>query len=163
MKNVLIAGATGYLGSFITRELKRQEYYTKVIVRNPAKFEGFGIEVDEIITAEVTDRSTLTGCCINIDVVISAIGITKQKDGLTYMEVDYRANANLLEEAANSGVKKFVYVSVLNGDKLKAVKICKAKEKFVDLLIHSGLEYCIIRPNGFFSDMAEFYNMAKSG
>ena len=27
----------------------------------------------------------------------------------------------------------------------------------------SGLEYCIVRPNGFFSDMAEFYTMAKKG
>lgn len=27
----------------------------------------------------------------------------------------------------------------------------------------SGLDYCIIRPNGFFSDMADFLTMAKGG
>jgi len=34
---------------------------------------------------------------------------------------------------------------------------------FVEELKKSGLDYCIIRPNGFFSDMAEFYTMAKKG
>ncbi len=27
----------------------------------------------------------------------------------------------------------------------------------------SGVDYCIVRPNGFFSDMSEFFNMAKRG
>ena len=34
---------------------------------------------------------------------------------------------------------------------------------FVDQLKKSGLDYCIIRPNGFFSDISEFYEMAKKG
>jgi uncharacterized protein YbjT (DUF2867 family) len=91
------------------------------------------------------------------------VGITRQKDGLTYMDVDYQANLNLLQEAKKSGVKKIIYVSVLNGEKLRHLKICEAKERFVDELKASGLEYCVIRPNGFFSDMTEFYNMARRG
>ena len=79
------------------------------------------------------------------------------------MDVDYQANLNLLKEAQASGVRKFVYVSVLNGDKLRHLKICDAKERFVEQLRNSGLEYCVIRPNGFFSDMTEYFNMAKKG
>jgi len=163
MDKILIAGATGYLGNYITQELKQQNYYTKVLVCNPKKFEQYGTQVEEIIQAEITDESTLKNCCKDIDVVISTVGITKQKDGLTYMDVDYQANLNLLKEAKQSGVRKFIYVSVLNGEKLKSLKICEAKEKFVEELKKSGLDFCIIRPNGFFSDMTEFYNMAKNG
>jgi len=79
------------------------------------------------------------------------------------MDVDYQANMNLLKEAQKSGVKKFIYVSVLNGEKLRNLKICEAKELFVEQLKKSGIDYCIIRPNGFFSDMSEFFNMAKRG
>jgi uncharacterized protein YbjT (DUF2867 family) len=79
------------------------------------------------------------------------------------MDVDYQANMNLLQDAQKSGVKKFIYVSVLNGGNLRYLRICDAKERFVDELKASGLEYCIIRPNGFFSDMAEFFEMAKKG
>lgn len=141
----------------------RKGYSTKVLVRNPKKFKESGINVEKIIKAEVTDKSTLTDCCKGIDAIISSIGITKQKDGLSYMDVDFQANLNLLDEAKKNGVKKFIYVSVFNGEKLKELKICEAKEKFVDELKKSGLDFCIIRPNGFFSDMTEFYNMAKKG
>lgn len=79
------------------------------------------------------------------------------------MDVDHQANMNLLREAQNSGVKKFFYVSVLNGERLWHVAICDAKEMFVDKLKASGLAYCVVRPNGFFSDMAEFFRMAEKG
>lgn len=79
------------------------------------------------------------------------------------MDVDYQANLNLLNEARKRGDRKFIYVSALNGHKLKHLKIFEAKEKFVEELKFSGLAYSIIRPNGFFSDMKEFYDMAKKG
>ena len=95
--------------------------------------------------------------------VISTVGITRQKDGLTYMDVDFQSNVNLIEEAKKEGVKKIIYISVLNGEKLRHLKICEAKEKLGDYLKSSGMDYCIVRPNGFFSDMKDFLNMAKTG
>ena len=163
MEKILVAGATGYLGKYIVKTLVDRKIHTTVLVRNPTKFKTFGIPVDSLVQAEVTNQSTLEGCCNGIDVVISTLGITRQTDGLSYMDVDYQANLNLLNEAKKSGVRKFVYVSVLNGEKFKTLKICEAKEKFAEKLEKSDLEYCIIRPNGFFSDMTEFYNMAKNG
>ncbi len=163
MKKILLAGATGYLGSFILKELELHEYKNRIIVRDKKRLIDYNKSKTKVIEAEVTKPETLSNICDGIDTLISTIGITKQKDGLTYMDVDYRANSNLLIEAKKSEVNKFIYVSVLNGEKLKHLKICEAKEKFVQELISSGLDYCIIRPNGFFSDITEFYNMAKKG
>lgn len=163
MERILVAGATGYLGKYIVENLVAQDYKPNVLVRNTSKFERFELPVNKLILGEVTDSSSLHNCCDGIDVVISSVGITRQSDGLSYMDVDYQANVNLLNEAKKSGVKKFIYVSVLNGEKLKALNICAAKEKFVEELKQSGLQYCVIRPNGFFSDMSEFYNMAQRG
>ena len=70
---------------------------------------------------------------------------------------------NLLEDALKHGVKKFIYVSVLHGEKLKHLKICEAKEAFVERLKSAGIDYCVIRPNGFFSDLSAFFDMAKNG
>jgi len=163
MQKVLIAGATGYLGGYVVAEFKKQSYFTRVIVRNIEKFSDKNIKADEVIQAEVTRPDTLRNCCEGMDVVFSSIGITMQKDGLTYMDVDYQANLNLLHEAIRCGVKKFIYVSVLNGPQMSRVKLCIAKEKFVEALKNSGLDYSIIRPTGYFSDMAEFFHMAKKG
>lgn len=159
---VLVAGATGYLGKYITLDLLNRNIDTRIIVRDKTKVKLKNDRL-EVIEAQVTQPETLTGICEGVDVLISSVGITRQKDGLSYMDVDYQANVNLIEEARKSGVRKFIYISALNGEKLRHLKIGEAKEKLCDYLKASGLDYCILRPNGFFSDMGDFLKMAEGG
>ena len=161
--NILLAGATGYLGRHLLKVLIEKQNQVVAIVRKPNQLDNPNENYLEIKQAEVTKRETLRDICKGIDTVISTVGITRQKDDLTYMDVDYQANMNLLAEAKKSGVNLFVYVSAINGDKHRHLKIFEAKEKFVDALKTSGLNYTIVRPNGFFSDMKDFLQMAKSG
>ena len=163
MKNILIAGATGYLGSHIVKELQIKGLPFKAMARNERKLQALDLSPNQMVLTEITDPKALTGLLAGVDVIISTVGITRQKDGLTYMDVDYQANKNLLEEAKRAGVKKFMYVSSINGEQMRHLKIMEAKEKFVDELKQSGLDYTIIRPNGFFSDMRDFLEMAKNG
>ena len=162
-KRVLLAGATGYLGGYIAEALKQRGIPFRAIARHPEGLRAKYGDAADIVQAELTRPESMKGCCRDIDVVISTVGITRQKDGLTYLDVDYGANLNLLREAQAGGVERFIYVSVLNGEKLRHLKICDAKERFVDELKGSGLGYCIVRPNGFFSDITDFYNMARKG
>jgi uncharacterized protein YbjT (DUF2867 family) len=163
MQRIMIAGATGYLGSHLVRESIKRNYPIKAIARNTNKLIQVGLAVQQIVPAEVTIPETLKGSLEGIDVLISTVGITRQKDGLTYKEVDYQGNLNLLNEAIRAGVKKMIYVSSINGRSMRSLKMIEAKERFVDALIASGMDYLIVRPNGFFSDMSDFLNMAKSG
>lgn len=162
-QRVLVAGATGYLGKFVVKEMKKQGYWVRALSRDDKKIESIREYVDEIFIGEVTQRQTLKGMCKDIDIVFSSIGITRQRDGLTYMDVDYQGNRNILDEALVENVNKFVYVSVLNADKLRHLEIVRAKEKFTDELKEADIDYVIVRPNGFFSDVTEFFNMAKRG
>jgi len=136
---VLLAGATGYLGRFVLNELQRRNYSTRVIVRTPSRLGTVTPNVD-VRVGEVTQADTLKGVC-----------------------EDFQANANLIDEAKRSGVKRFIYVSVFNGEQMRHLKICEAKERLGDYLKKSGLDYCIVRPTGFFSDMGDFLKMAKGG
>lgn len=163
MTKILVAGASGYLGKYILEELHSWKIPAIALVRAPEKLEDLNYRNIKIVQAEVTRPETLSGVCKNVETVISTVGITRQKDGLTYMDVDYQANLNLLKEAQRTGVRKFIYVSVINGDKLRHLKITEAKERFVDALKASGLEYTVIRPSGFFSDLREVLYMAEKG
>ncbi|KGE85047.1 MAG: SDR family oxidoreductase [Phaeodactylibacter xiamenensis] len=163
MKKILIAGATGYLGKHLIAELQERQLPFQAIARNPKKLEHFQLPAEALIRAEVTQPATLRGQLAGIDTLISTVGITRQKDGLTYMNVDYQANLNLMEEAKRAGVRQFIYISAINGRQMRHLKIMAAKERFVDALMASGLEYQIVRPNGFFSDMTDFLGMAKGG
>ena len=162
-EKILLAGATGYLGQYILAALLREEYPTRIVVRNKSKLSPALLThpLLEVVEAEVTQPDTLRGVCKGVHKVISTVGITRQKDGLTYEQVDFQANKNLLDEALREGVRKFIYVSVFKGEAMRHIAIGAAKERFVDTLKASGLDYCIIRPSGFYSDMAFFFKMAK--
>jgi uncharacterized protein YbjT (DUF2867 family) len=163
MQRVLVAGATGYLGGFVVKELANRGYWVRAVVRSMARADTIRGLADEIVEGEVTKPETIVGACDAIDVVFSSIGITRQKDGLTFRDVDYQSNKNLLEESLRAAVRKFVYVSVFNGPKLRHLDIVAAHEAFVDELKASGIDYAVLRPTGYFSDMGELVEMAKRG
>jgi uncharacterized protein YbjT (DUF2867 family) len=163
MKRILVAGATGYLGRFVALELERRGHFVRALARSPGKLDDLRDSLDEIVQAEVTRPESLGHVCDEVDVVFSSIGITKQKDKLTFRDVDYQGNRNLLEVAKRAGVEKFVYVSVFNGPNLLHLEIVKAHEDFVDVLKASGIDYAVLRPTGYFSDMTEFLRMASKG
>lgn len=163
MKKVLVAGATGYLGQFVVRALKEKGHWVRALGRSAEKLAPLEEYADELFIGEVTDPESLAGVCDGIDVVFSSVGITRQKDGLTYKDVDYQANSDLLSIAEASGVSKFMYVHVLNAGKLRRVAMIQAKQAFVDELQVSALKHVVVCPTGFFSDMQELLSMARSG
>ena len=171
MQRVLVAGSTGYLGRFVAQEFKERGYWVRVLARNPKELGRVGPflepslidKVDEIFIGEVTRSATLRGLCDDIDVIFSSIGITRQKDKLRYRDVDYQGNKNILDVALAKSVKKFIYVSLFNAHTFEYLEIVKAHEDFVRDLRGCGLDYAIIRPTGYFSDMSEFLKMAISG
>jgi uncharacterized protein YbjT (DUF2867 family) len=163
VKRVLVAGATGYLGRFVVREFKSRGYFVRSLARTASRLEDVRDSIDEIIEAEITQPETLDHVCDEIDLVFSSVGITRQKDGLSFKDVDYQGNKNLLEVAIKAGVEKFVYVSAFNGPDLRHLDIIDAHEAFVDELEATDLEYSVLRPTGYFSDMGEVFSMARRG
>ena len=163
MKKILVAGATGYLGQFVVKASKAKGHWVRALGRSEEKLGPVEDYADDLFVGEVTEVDTLNGLCDGIDVVFSSVGITRQKDGLTYNDVDYQANSNLLTMAEASGVSKFVYVHVLNAEKLRHVAMIQAKQAFVDELRQSTLDHMVVCPTGFFSDMEEVLSMARSG
>ncbi len=161
-KKALVAGATGYLGQYLVKELKKRGFWVRVLVRKETQKNLFN-SVDEFFVGQITNPTTLKGVTEGVNWVFSTVGITRQKEGLTYMNVDYQGNSNLLHEALRDKVESFQYISAINGNSLRHLKIFEAKEKFVDELKLASINHSIMRPNGFFSDMRDFLKMAQGG
>jgi len=145
----------------VLRELKRRGHFVRALARSPERV--IATAPDQLVHAEITRPETLAAACDGIECVFSSVGITRQRDGLTWREVDYRGNLNLLRVARAAGVSRFVYVSLFDGPRLRHLDIVAAHEDFVDELKASGLEWIVIRPTGYFSDLKEVYDMAGRG
>lgn len=160
---IIVAGASGYLGQFLVKSISEAGHDVVAVVRSKKKVEHLKVYLQETIQTDISEPESIKGLFADADAVISTVGITRQKDGLTYMDVDYQCNINLLNEAINSNVSKFMYIGALNGDKYLNLKIMQAKERFINELLQASIEAYVIRPSGFFSDVTEMYNMAKRG
>ncbi len=161
MKHVMIAGATGYLGRFLCAEYQRRGWQVSALVRSANA--DASLPADVVVEAKATQPETLKGVMQGIDLVVSALGITRQTDGLSYWDVDYQANLNLLQEALTAGVEHLAYVHVLNADRMADVPLVAAKSAFVRALQAADLDSTVIAPSGYFSDMEDFLSMARKG
>jgi uncharacterized protein YbjT (DUF2867 family) len=171
MKKVLVAGSTGYIGRYVVQEFKNRGYWVRALVRNPDKIKKPGPHLepaldhlaDEFFIGDATKPESIKGVCDGVELVFSSLGMTRPDFVHSSFDVDYKANLNIMREAQRAKVKKFVYISVFNAQKMMEIENIKAHEKFVDELRASGMEYSIVRPTGYFSDMAQFLNMARNG
>jgi uncharacterized protein YbjT (DUF2867 family) len=158
--NVLVAGATGYLGRYLCAEYARRGHHVTALVRDTARAEGLA---DVLVEAEATRPDTLTGIMDGVDLVVSALGITRQTDGPGYRDVDFQGNLNLLREAEAAGVTRFAYVHVLHAEAMAGVPLVDAKTAFVEALHASDMAATVIASTGYFSDMGEILAMARRG
>ena len=152
---VVLAGAYGNLGADIFRKLIRSGHEVTALDmarRDIGITSGF-----EFIKIDVTDPKTLEHTCDGADIVITTVGLTKGSATVTNYDIDYQGNLNLLNEAKRSGVKNFVYISVVKADTAPDVPMVNSKYMFEQELKKSGLTYVIHRPTGYFYDIIKVF------
>jgi len=161
---VLVVGATGYIGRHVVAHLQELGYAVRALARSARQLEAERQKGVEVFVGQVTHPETLHGLCDGISVVVSALGVRSLKRKPTPWEVDYQGNLNVLANAQAAGVKHFIFVGVLHGEKLRTtVPILEPRELFIDKLCQSDLTWTILRPSGVFNDMQAFFQMAHKG
>jgi uncharacterized protein YbjT (DUF2867 family) len=112
---ILVAGATGHLGSLIVQQLTGQGKAVRALTRSsadPEKLErlrGFGAE---LFVADLKDAPSLRQACAGADVVIStATSIVSRQAGDNLETVDRDGNIVLFEAAERAGARQAIFVS----------------------------------------------------
>lgn len=115
---VLITGATGFVGSFLSRKLLECGLEVISSVRSSR-----GLESDVVIS-HVDERTNWDKALDNIDIVIHcAARVHVMKDEIVdslaqYRSVNREGTLNLARQAAAKGVKRFIFISTIkvNGE-----------------------------------------------
>jgi uncharacterized protein YbjT (DUF2867 family) len=163
-RTVVVCGATGYLGGHVARALHADGWRVRALVRDPTRLGDAAEHCAEVFVGHPTDPTTLDGLFDGADAAFSSIGVRSFRRRPNFRDVDERANLNLVEAAEHAGIGRFVFVSILRGDEFRhRSPLIEARERVVDRLGNSSMSSTIIRPTGFFNDMAAFREMAQRG
>ncbi len=154
--NILLFGAFGHLGQALLKELDAKGHNIKAVGRT-VRGDWTGSKRIETVQCDIMDKKCIKGICQDMDMVISTVGLTKASKEVTHYDVDYKGNLELLKEAIRSGVKKFIYISVIKCDEREDIPMLHAKYLFEKELEKSGMEYTIYRPTGYFYDIAKVF------
>ncbi|WP_143307175.1 NAD-dependent epimerase/dehydratase family protein [Chitinophaga vietnamensis] len=116
MNKVLITGASGFLGSNLTRELYRLGYEVKVIVRPAADLKGIADIPCEIFFGNIDRQQDVMQAVEGCDIVIHAACITDQWaiPFEEYERINFTATRYMADACIAHGVTRFIYVSTAN-------------------------------------------------
>lgn len=156
-KKILIVGANGHLGHVVVETALEQGYEVRaadITLDRLASLEHAGLEK---VQADVTKKEALPQLMTGVIGVISTVGLWRENPPFTFDSVDRQGNINLFETAIEQGVKKAVYVSILNAEKARKAKVMLAKRAVERFLEKSNLDYTVFRPSGLFHDFVEVF------
>ena len=145
----LVTGATGSLGRRIVRQLRERQTPVRAFVRLSCRYSELEDRGAEIFIGDLTQERDVEKACRGVEYIISAHG-----SGNSAQKNDYRANIELIDQAKKNQVKHFVYISVLGAERgYEDSLVFKAKREVEKYLMASGLNYTILRPSGFASNL----------
>ncbi len=164
-ERVLVAGASGALGLEVLKLLDGQGINLRGLVFSENGSEKVSPYTKDICKADASQgNQAIKDITKDVSTVVSAMGksVSLFTDrGNSFLENDFYANSNLLDDALKNGVKRFVYVSIKGAEEASEFEIPKAHRMFEKALEASGIDYTIIRPVGFFSGLHDLAIMAK--
>jgi uncharacterized protein YbjT (DUF2867 family) len=152
---ILIAGASGVLGTAICRRLAAQGKPICALVRtttDPAKIDTLKALGAELVYGDLKDRASLDSACVGVRTVISTATttISRQPDDTIYA-VDQEGQISLVQAAQPARVSQFIYISYFAnidaGDDPSPLTV--AKRSVEECLTGSGMMYTILRPSCF--------------
>ena len=146
---ILIAGATGYLGGFITRGLLQQGHKVRVLVRPQSPYAELKDSGAEPVNGDLKNRDSLRPACAGVETVITTANSAQRGGNDTPETVDLRGNHNLIDAAREAGVSQYIFVSAYGADVSHPVPFLKAKARSEEYLRASGMNYTILAPHIF--------------
>jgi uncharacterized protein YbjT (DUF2867 family) len=136
--DILVAGASGYIGGQLVPRLVAAGHHVICLVRNPARLNGHRWENVEIRQGNLLDVDSLNGVMRGVEVAYYLVH--SMADGVQgFIERDYSAAGNFGAAAREAGVKRIIYLGGLGEcDKFISPHL-EARQNVGDILRQSGV------------------------
>ncbi|MBU3604092.1 SDR family oxidoreductase [Polynucleobacter sp. AP-Kaivos-20-H2] len=170
-QRILVTGASGFVGSRLlaSQDALAQNIQFRAITRGP--LENPLSNVEQFLVSDISEKSDWTKALLGVDTIVHlAARVHVMEDRASnplekYRKANVISTLNLARQAANAGVKRFIFLSSIkvNGEKTNlgepftehsipkpedpyGVSKLEAEEGVREICNATGMEYVLIRP-----------------
>jgi uncharacterized protein YbjT (DUF2867 family) len=140
---ILVVGATGRLGGMIAHRLLADRRPVRVLVRPQSDYRSLVQAGAEPVIGDLKDPASLGPACDGIEAIVTTANAAGRGGDDTFQTVDDEGNENLINAAAQAGVERFVFTSILGSDPNSPAPLMRAKGVTEERLRGSGMAYTI--------------------
>jgi len=136
---IAITGASGFVGTHLTRRLESEGHELVLISRRPRN------DDDRAAATDLSEVSVLRELFRGCKVVAHCAGINREIGNQTYRRVHVEATRNVVEAAKAAGVEKIVLMSFLRARANCGKAYHESKWEAEEIVRTSGLDYTIVK------------------
>lgn len=157
---VLVTGAAGLVGIHTCRELTKNGWQVRALVRDPARAAmALGQLPVEFRIGDARDATTLRNSLSGCGAVVHLAAIAIEKKGETYRESNAAATERLISAARAENVQRIIFMSQNGANSHSPYPFLRSKGVAQDTIKTSGLRWTVLRPSVIFGPEDQFVNV----
>ena len=137
-KQVIIAGATGFVGSHLAEALEEEGYSVLAMTRHPDSYSGAG----KPVLGDVNDPHSLRSAMEGADAAYYLVHSLQHDD---FVEKDAQAARSFGTSAAEAGLERIIYLGGLGRDDQELSDHLKSRREVEKLLDQGGVPVTVLR------------------
>ncbi|KYH12897.1 complex I NDUFA9 subunit family protein [Neorickettsia sp. 179522] len=162
MKKITVFGGSGFIGSYVVRELVKSGYQVTVVsgsfsCEKKLKLSG-NLGQISVVYGDIRCTADIIRGIGNSEIVINMVGILRETPSASFDTINHVACARVAQIAAERGVRRFIHFSALLGCK-GATKYGRSKINGEEAVRSAFPESIIIRPGVVFGEEDNFINL----
>lgn len=163
MKRILVIGASGFIGGYLTNQLVSEGYMVRCLARSPDKLEELAKRGCEIVKGDFTDPTSVQHALESMDAVYVSIHTLapqhKDTAALGFMDIEMNAIQNIVAGCNLHSVRRLVYVTALGISADATDTWTAGRWKTQQYLFCSGLDVTVIQPGMIVGIGGQGFNM----
>ena len=137
-QTVLVTGASGFVGSHLSRALTEAGHQVRAMTRNPDRYAGAG----QPVYGDVADQASLTAA---MEGARSAYYLVHSLESDDFEDKDAEAARNFGTAAAAAGLERIIYLGGLGVDDGELSAHLRSRRQVETLLAESGVPVTVLR------------------